>query len=96
MSIVDNMEVPSYSLLTLATIGIFTYLVAGVIYRLYFHPLSKFPGPKLAAVTHLYEFYFNIIRDGMFIWEIERMHQQYGSGFSLHDQGWSFLGLIAC
>lgn len=78
--VVDNMEVPSYySLLTLVPIGIVTYVVLGAIYRLYFHPLSKFPGPKLAAITHLYEFYFNIIKDGMFIWEIERMHQKYGN-----------------
>jgi len=49
-----------------------------VIHRLYFSPLSKFPGPKLAAATLWYEFYFNIIRGGQFMWEIERMHKKYG------------------
>ncbi|OOQ81615.1 benzoate 4-monooxygenase cytochrome P450 [Penicillium brasilianum] len=49
-----------------------------IFYNLYFHPLSKFPGPKLAACSHLYEFYFDIIKNGMFMQEIARMHEVYG------------------
>ncbi|GMF76418.1 unnamed protein product [Aspergillus oryzae] len=67
--------------LPLIWIGLFTavsYLVIRSIYRLYFHPLSKFPGPKLAAVTHLYEFYYDVVKGGKFIWEMQRMHDQYG------------------
>ncbi|OOF90977.1 hypothetical protein ASPCADRAFT_518847 [Aspergillus carbonarius ITEM 5010] len=55
------------------------YLFGRTIYRIYFHPLSKIPGPKLAAATHLHEFYHNVIRGGKFIWEIEDMHRRYGS-----------------
>ncbi|KAI1393512.1 cytochrome P450 [Hypoxylon trugodes] len=54
------------------------YRLSKAIYNLYFHPLAKFPGPKLAAVSHVYEFYWSIVRDGEFIWEIERMHKKYG------------------
>lgn len=54
------------------------YILLRSIYRLYFHPLAKFPGPKLAALTHAYEFYYDGIKGGKFIWEIQRMHQQYG------------------
>jgi cytochrome P450 len=49
-----------------------------MIYRLFCHPLARFPGPKLAAVTSRYEIYFDVIRDGSFIWEIERLHAKYG------------------
>lgn len=49
-----------------------------IIYRLYFHPLAKFAGPKLAAMSSLYEFYHNVIKDGLFFREIERMHDKYG------------------
>ncbi|KAJ5599862.1 cytochrome P450 [Penicillium hetheringtonii] len=54
------------------------YLAVQTIYRLYFHPLRKIPGPKLAAASSAYEFYFNVIKGGKFIWEIERLHEVYG------------------
>lgn len=57
---------------------ILLWTVVTVIRRLYFSPLSKFPGPKLAAATLWYEFYFNIVSGGKFMWEIERMHKKYG------------------
>ncbi|RAQ44084.1 cytochrome P450 [Aspergillus flavus] len=66
------------ALLVILGIGFVTYLVFLSIYRLYFHPLSHIPGPKLAAITHGYEFYHNIIRGGLFIWELERLHEVYG------------------
>lgn len=54
------------------------YLVPLAIYRLHFHPLSKFPGPKLAALTGWYEFYYDIIKKGQFIWKLEELHKTYG------------------
>ena len=59
-------------------LGIVVYRLLKVFYNLFFHPLARFPGPKLAAATHLYEFYWSVIRDGEFIWEIERLHKKYG------------------
>lgn len=54
------------------------YSIALVIYRLYFHPLAKFPGPKLAAATLWYEFYYDVNKYGSYIWRIKEMHEQYG------------------
>ncbi|EFY95065.2 Cytochrome P450 CYP58S1 [Metarhizium robertsii ARSEF 23] len=47
-------------------------------YRLSFHRLAGFPGPKLTACTQLYEFFYNVVRPGKFLFKIEEMHQQYG------------------
>ncbi|RHZ43927.1 cytochrome P450 [Aspergillus thermomutatus] len=61
-----------------ALIAVFSFLVVRSIYRLYFHPLSAFPGPRLAAISHLYEFYYDVIKGGQFLFQIEQMHQRYG------------------
>lgn len=58
------------------SLGLCSYLINGLFYRLYLHPLTKFPGPKLAAATFLYEFHFN--RQGTFIWQLEKLHERYG------------------
>ena len=57
------------------------WILYGAIWRLYLSPLAKFPGPKLAALTQWYEFYYNIIKPGVFFREIERMHEIYGMSF---------------
>ncbi|KAK4870265.1 hypothetical protein LT330_005319 [Penicillium expansum] len=40
------------------------YFVALIFYRFYLHPLSKYPGPKVAAVSCLYRAYHQTWRDG--------------------------------
>ncbi|OJJ51796.1 hypothetical protein ASPZODRAFT_149003 [Penicilliopsis zonata CBS 506.65] len=58
--------------------GLLGYSLAQAIYRLYFHPLHVFPGPKIAAVTSLYQFFHDGIRGGRYLWEVEKMHEKYG------------------
>lgn len=54
------------------------YYVGLVIWRLYFHPLSKFPGPRLAAATRWYEFYDDVIRGGVTSQRYPALHKRYG------------------
>jgi hypothetical protein len=55
------------------------YTILTTIYRLYFHPLAKFPGPKLAALTKWYEFYYDVVCRGQFTFKTQAMHKKYGS-----------------
>ena len=49
-----------------------------VLHRLLLSPLSSIPGPKFAAATRWYEFYYDCVLPGKFFLEIERMHTSYG------------------
>ncbi len=54
------------------------YLVGLVIYRLYLSPIAKFPGPKLAAATYLYEGYYDVVKRGKYTFKIRDLHSEYG------------------
>ncbi|ETS86904.1 hypothetical protein PFICI_00732 [Pestalotiopsis fici W106-1] len=54
------------------------YLVTLVFYRLVLHPLARFPGPKLAASTLLYEAYYDLVRSGQYTFKIAELHEKYG------------------
>ncbi|KAI9705392.1 MAG: hypothetical protein M1820_005222 [Bogoriella megaspora] len=49
-----------------------------IISRLCFSPIAHFPGPKLAAVTSLYELYCSIVLKGQWAFRIKEMHEKYG------------------
>lgn len=68
-------------LTTVLVSGLVLYGLGLAVYRLYLCPQAKFPGPKLAALTHGYEAYYDILSKkggGQFTFEIKRMHEQYG------------------
>ncbi|EON70045.1 hypothetical protein W97_09313 [Coniosporium apollinis CBS 100218] len=78
MAALRESVVHDYLFVALAAVTILCYVIGGAIYRLYFSPLSKFPGPKLAAITLWYEFYYDVIKKGQYTFEIGRMHEEYG------------------
>ncbi|KAF4627434.1 hypothetical protein G7Y89_g10724 [Cudoniella acicularis] len=50
--------------------------IYGTVYNLYFHPLAKFPGPKLFAFAE-FPYVFSILR-GRVAYTIKDLHTQYG------------------
>jgi len=57
------------------------YTITTAIRRLYIHPLAHIPGPKLAALTWWYEFYYDGIQEGRYVFKIQELHAQYGKSF---------------
>ena len=67
---------------------LFLYFVGLAVYRLYFHPLAKIPGPRLAALTRWYEAYYDIWKGGNYTFKISELHKEYGKTNHL-DISWS-------
>nr|A0A8K1AW54.1 RecName: Full=Cytochrome P450 monooxygenase tndB; AltName: Full=Talaronoid C biosynthesis cluster protein B [Aspergillus flavipes]QVR97761.1 TndB [Aspergillus flavipes] len=67
-----------YGISAVIAVGLAIYSASLAIYRLYFHPLAGFPGPRIAAATRWYEFYYDVIKRGQYVYKIEEMHQKYG------------------
>ncbi|KAF2847374.1 cytochrome P450 [Plenodomus tracheiphilus IPT5] len=74
----DNAKGALPSLPVLLAIAGAVYWGGLYFYRLYLHPLAKFPGPKLAAATSWYEAYFEIVLKGQYSLQISKLHDQYG------------------
>ncbi|KAI9702616.1 MAG: hypothetical protein M1820_006122 [Bogoriella megaspora] len=74
-----NLGASDYTVLALLIPGLLlAWAAAIVIYRLAFHPLARFPGPKLAAITHLYEVYYDVWLGGQYTFKLRELHQRYG------------------
>lgn len=54
------------------------YLIGLALYRLYLSAIAKFPGPKLAAATYLYEGYYDVVKRGKYTFKIRDLHAEYG------------------
>ena len=54
------------------------YIVYGIIWRLFLSPIARFPGPKLAAITQLYEGYYDVVKGGQYVFKIGELHKKYG------------------
>ncbi|EAU84278.2 benzoate 4-monooxygenase cytochrome P450 [Coprinopsis cinerea okayama7 len=66
------------TLLSLSLLGALWFLYV-VVRRLVFHPLARLPGPPLAAITGHYKTYFDVVRGGHWLRQLDRLHNKYGS-----------------
>lgn len=65
-----------------ALVSLAGYIVSLGIYRLLFHPLRNFPGPRSAALTEYYRAYFDIFDNGGWVHHMRELHAIYGKYFS--------------
>jgi hypothetical protein len=54
------------------------YVAYVALYRLYWSPLAKIPGPRLAALTFWYERYYDVFKCGRYVFKIKDLHDEYG------------------
>jgi hypothetical protein len=54
------------------------WIVSIIINRFFFHPLSNFPGPKLAITTYAHEWYYDLYSTGL-TFKLKELHEQYGN-----------------
>ena len=62
----DFTAIAAVKALSTSLLVLFIAWLLVVVKRLFFHPLSRVPGPKLAAATGWYEFYYDCIRRGAY------------------------------
>ena len=62
-------------------VGLLLYALVRVIYNLYFHPLSHFPGPRGAACTRWWLAYMELGRGISLSTLRAELHKEYGMVF---------------
>ena len=71
---------PSFQLDVLTTsLGLLFYGLVRVIYNVYFHPLSRFPGPRGASCTKWWLAYMQLGRRVSLSTLRAELHQKYGT-----------------
>ncbi|KAK1226931.1 hypothetical protein PQX77_010102 [Marasmius sp. AFHP31] len=58
--------------------SLFIYTLLKLVYRIFFHPLRRFPGPTLAACTKYYRGYHDIVQNGGWLEQLDKLHRLYG------------------
>lgn len=89
------------SFLSYALVPVLAWTLYGAYWRLYLSPIAKFPGRKLAALSFWYEFYYDVVKGGAYVYEIERMHEEFGPivrinpyELSIHDTDVEFMNRL--
>ena len=68
----------TYKLFAASLLLFVAYVLYLFVYRLYFSPLAKFPGPKVAELTLWYDYYYDVVKRGRYTWKIKELHARYG------------------
>ncbi|KAK4641738.1 hypothetical protein QC761_503460 [Podospora bellae-mahoneyi] len=76
--LLDQSHLNGSSLVVVTSAGLAFYGLALTIYRIWFHLLAGFPGPKLAAATGWYQTYYEVMTYGKLSFKLAELHTRYG------------------
>jgi hypothetical protein len=62
----------------MAVAAVLAFFVCRAIYRITLHPLAKFPGPKLAAMSSAYQAWYDLRPGTSYIFQFAGMHEKFG------------------
>lgn len=83
MAIQDVLAQMSYPHLALTSVALLTAYIASVVfYRLYLHPLAKYPGPLFARISDIPSWRHTTKQD-RHVWLLQ-LQEQYGRSTSIH------------
>ncbi|KAG8161257.1 hypothetical protein KVR01_009521 [Diaporthe batatas] len=68
---------PSYNGLVLLSTLPLAYIISTVVYRLYFHPLAKYPGPFWGKISEIPS-YWHAVKQDRHLW-LYQLQEQYGT-----------------
>ena len=75
---------PVILVLTCGLVLLLLRQICMALYRLFFHPLSGFPGPWFAAITPMYKTYYEVFKGGELLQKIHKLHSVYGGYIRLY------------
>ncbi|KAJ3556245.1 hypothetical protein NM688_g2132 [Phlebia brevispora] len=65
-------------ILSSLTLAWLVWIVLNGVYNLYWHPLAKYPGPKLAAATIWWKMYWELLREENLVDVVSGLHEVHG------------------
>jgi len=71
-------DLKSRNYIVASVLGLIAWLLCRCFYRFFLSPLSRVPGPKLAALTTLYSAYYDVYHPGQYVFKIKELHKVYG------------------
>jgi hypothetical protein len=72
------MELDRFNVVTGLIAIALAYWSCKTVYNIFFHPLAGFPGPWWATTSYLPEFYYDVLKGGMYHKKVIQMHDKYG------------------
>ncbi|KAL1989053.1 hypothetical protein VTN96DRAFT_5816 [Rasamsonia emersonii] len=74
----QTVGIEKLGLILLAVAGFAAWILYRMLQNCVWHPLARFPGPRIAAISPLYRAYIDCVAQSSFVHTLEKLHAKYG------------------